>query len=113
MTYTQAAHAALEARITLAEFEAIDSLLSQQLRAGQFETCADPVGYVRTSNRLLDACIDAMGYNFVDHFPSAEDAAAAIVARALTHADFVRDEEAFSQPQNWPQHSYDGAADRP
>ena len=101
--------------ITLAEFERIDGLLSQQLRAGAFETCADPRGYIATSNRLLDACIDAMGHNFADHFASAEDAAAAIVARALTHADFVNDEAAnrFQQMQDWPLHSFDGAADRP
>lgn len=101
--------------ITLAAFERIDNLLSQQLRAGQFETCADPRGYIATSNRLFDACIDAMGYNFTNHFASAEDCAAAIVARALTHADFVNDEAAnrFQQPQDWPVHSFNGAADRP
>ena len=102
--------------ITLAAFERIDSLLSQQLRAGAFETCADPRGHIATSNRLLDACIGAMGYNFTDRFASAEECAAAIVARALTHTDFVNDEAAnrFQHPpQNWPTHSYDGAADRP
>ena len=75
--------------ITLAQFERIDGLLSQQLRAGPFETCADPRGYIQTSNRLLDACIDAMGGNFTDMFASAEECAAAIVARALTSTDFV------------------------
>lgn len=29
------------------------------LRHGDFETCADPRGYIRASSRLLDACIDA------------------------------------------------------
>ena len=75
--------------ITLAQFERIDGLLSQQLRAGPFETCADPRAYIQTSNRLLDACIDAMGFAYVDDFASAEDCAAAIVARALTSPDFV------------------------
>ena len=75
--------------ITLSAFEAIDGLLSQQLRAGAFETCADPRGYIRASNRLLDACIDAMGVAFVDGFACAEDCAAAIVTQALLSADFV------------------------
>jgi hypothetical protein len=77
--------------ITLAAFEAIDSLLSSQLRAGDFATCADPRGYIATSNRLLDACIDAMGFAYVDHFPSAEHCAAAIVTEALLSSSFVRD----------------------
>jgi len=78
--------------ITLSAFERIDSLLSQQLRAGPFETCADPRGYIRTSNRLFDACIDAMGFVYMDEFASAEDCAAAIVATALLSADFVGDD---------------------
>jgi len=80
--------------ITLSELEAIDTLLSQQLRAGQFETCADPVEYVRTSNRLLDACIDAVGKDYVDDFADAEECAAFIVAKALTTPSFVIDEDA-------------------
>jgi hypothetical protein len=40
--------------ITLADFEAIDSMLSQQLRAGDFATCADPRGYIRTSVYPVD-----------------------------------------------------------
>lgn len=75
--------------ISLSTFEAIDSLLSQQLRAGDFATCADPRGYIAISNRLLDACIDAMGVTYVDAFPSAEHCAAAIVTEALLNADFV------------------------
>ena len=78
--------------ISLSTFEAIDSLLSAQLRAGDFATCADPRGYIRTSNRLLDACIDAMGVAFVDDFASAEDCAAAIVATALLSSSFVSDD---------------------
>lgn len=80
--------------ITLAQFEQIDGLLSQQLRAGHFETCHDPRGYIANSNRLFDACIEAMGHNFVDHFASAEDAAVSIVATALVNTDFVVDEAA-------------------
>jgi hypothetical protein len=77
--------------ITLAAFEAIDTMLSQQLRAGDFENCADPREYIRTSNRLLDACIDAMGYAYADAFPSAEHCAAAIVTEALLSSTFVVD----------------------
>lgn len=75
--------------ISLSTFESIDSLLSQQLRAGDFATCADPRGYIAISNRLLDACIDAMGVTYVDAFPSAEHCAAAIVTEALLNESFV------------------------
>lgn len=75
--------------ITLRQFEAIDGLLTQQLRAGAFETCADPRGYIQTSNRLLDACADALGLEFTDRYASAEECAAAIVTQALLCADFV------------------------
>lgn len=78
--------------ITLQQFEEIDGHLSTLLRAGPFETCADPRGYIRTSNLLLDACIDAMGLDWVNDFASAEEAAAAIVTMALTQVDFVTDE---------------------
>ena len=77
--------------ITLAAFETIDTLLSQQLRAGEFETCADPRDYIRNSNRLLDVCIDAMGYAYVDGFASAEECAAAIVTTGLLSSTFVVD----------------------
>ncbi len=79
-------------QITLSQFEQIDSLLTQQLRAGDFETCADPRAYIQTSNRLLDACIDAMGAVYVDGFASAEECAAAIVAKALLSSSFVAEE---------------------
>jgi hypothetical protein len=77
--------------ISLSTFEAIDGLLTQQLRAGDFATCADPRGYIRTSNRLLDACVDAMGYAHAMSFASAEECAAAIVAEALLSPSFVVD----------------------
>jgi hypothetical protein len=75
--------------ITLATFERIDTLLSKQLRAGPFETCADPHEYIRTSNRLFDACIDAMGFIYMDDFASAEECAAAIITEALLSSTFV------------------------
>ena len=78
-------------QITLTQFEKIDSLLLQQLRADNFETCADPREYIRNSNRLLDACIDAMGLAYVDGFASAEECAAAIVAKALETTEEERE----------------------
>lgn len=78
--------------ISLSTFEAIDGLLTQQLRAGDFATCADPRGYIATSNRLLDACVDAMGFAYVDAFASAEDCAAAIITTGLLSSIFVRDD---------------------
>ena len=78
--------------ITLHQFERIDTLLSEQLRAGPFETCADPHEYIRSSNRLFDACIDAMGFVYMDEFPSAEECAAAIVTEALLSSTFVEED---------------------
>ena len=75
--------------ITLRQFEHIDTLLSKQLRAGPFETCADPREYIGNSNRLFDACIDAMGFVYMDQFASAEECAAAIVTEALLSSTFV------------------------
>ena len=83
---------AITPTITLAEFEKIDGLLSTLLRMGGFETCADPRGYIQISNRLLDACIDAMGYAWTNDFASAEEAAATVVAMALTSSSFVSED---------------------
>ena len=55
-------------KFNLAQFEAVDGLLDQLLRVGDFMTCADPRGYVRLSSRLLDACLDAgMTHDQPDH----------------------------------------------
>lgn len=78
--------------ITLHQFEQIDGLLSSILRMGPFETCESPREYIRTSNRLLDACIDAMGLDWVNDWASAEEAAAAIVTMALSSPSFVRED---------------------
>ncbi|KKW92656.1 hypothetical protein [Sphingobium chungbukense] len=75
--------------ITLQQFEKIDGLYASILRMGNFETCADPRGYIQASNRLLDACIDAVGYDAACEFPSAEECAAAIVTRCLSSATLV------------------------
>lgn len=80
--------------ITLQQFEQIDGLYASILRMGDFETCADPRGYIRTSNRLLDACIDAIGLDAVNAFASAEDCAADLLTKALLSSDFVMDEAA-------------------
>ena len=77
--------------ITLAQFEKIDGLQSQLLRMGDFMTCADPVGYISLSNRLYDACIDAIGFDAANKFASAEECAAGLVTRSLMSADFVQD----------------------
>ena len=78
--------------ITLYQFERIDGLLTKQLYAGPFETCADPHEYIRTSNRLFDACIDAMGFVYMDQFASAEECAASIVTEALLSSTFVEED---------------------
>ena len=72
--------------ITLRQFEAIDGLYSRLLYMGDFETCADPRGYIALSNRLFDACVDAIGFRAADAFASAEECAATLVTRALCAA---------------------------
>lgn len=81
-------------QITLCKFEQIDSLLTKLLHMGAFETCSDPREYIRISNRLHDACIDAMGRDWVMDQPSDEHAAANIVTMALLCQIEVIDEEA-------------------
>jgi hypothetical protein len=61
----------------------IDELMSQLLRMGEFETCADPRGYIRTENRLFYGIVEAVGLLYVRAFPSALECAADLVARAL------------------------------
>lgn len=81
-------------QITLTKFELIDELMAQLLRMGEFEACADPRGYIRLSNHLLDMCIDACGYDHANSYSSALECAAAIVAGALLGTFEVLDEEA-------------------
>ena len=81
-------------QISLIEFERVDGLMASLLRMGPFEACADPREYTRTSNRLLDACIDATSLAFVDDFASAEECAAHIVTLGLLGSIEVLDEEA-------------------
>jgi len=78
--------------ISLQQFERIDGLLSSLLRMGEFEACADPRAYIATSNRLFDACVDAMGFAWTNDFASAEEAAATVVTTALLSSSFVRED---------------------
>lgn len=78
--------------ISLQQFERIDGHLSLLLRMGEFESCADPRAYIATSNRLFDACVDAMGFAWVNDFVSAEEAAAAVITTALLSSSFVRED---------------------
>lgn len=81
-------------QITLTQFEQIDGLMGELLRAGDFETCADPRAYIRTSNRLFGACIDAVGHAEANSYADALECAADIVARGLLGTIEVVDEYA-------------------
>lgn len=78
--------------ITLQQFEQIDGLFSQLARMGDFEACADPRGYIQTSNRLFDACVDAIGFRAAEQFVSAEECAATILTDCLTGKVAIVDE---------------------
>lgn len=80
-------------QITLHQFELIDTLMAQLLRMGEFETCADPRGYIRLSNHLFDLCVDVLGYDYVNDFASGLECAAHIVAGALLGTVEVLDGE--------------------
>ena len=81
-------------QITLAQFERIDSQISDVLRFPPFQamTLAQCKGFITASNILLDYCIDAMGYDYANSFASAEECGAAIVAKALTSSNFVAED---------------------
>lgn len=78
--------------ITLQEFERIDSLMQEQLRAGDFETCEDPRAYIKRENKLRDLCIDVLGYAHANCFDSGLGAAAYLVTQALLNQIEVVDE---------------------
>ncbi len=80
--------------LTLSQFEKIDGLMASLLRMGEFETCADPRGYIRLSNRLDGELIDALGYAYVNDFACALDCAAFIVTQCMLCQIEVLDEEA-------------------
>jgi hypothetical protein len=61
--------------LPLHHFEQIDGLYGSLCRMGDFLECADPRGYIRTSNRLFDACVDAgMPHDVADHVEWAGEA---------------------------------------
>ena len=76
-------------QITLAQFEAIDGAYNALRGMGDFMACADPRAWISLSNRLNDACIDAIGYDATNAFESAEACAADLVVRALTSSTMV------------------------
>lgn len=80
--------------ITLAQFEHIQALAHTLARMGDFTAYANPREYIRTENRLFDACVDAMGLAYVDGFACAEHCAAQIITDALTCALDIVDVEA-------------------
>jgi hypothetical protein len=72
--------------ITLHQFETIDGAYSALTSIGDFMTCADPRGYIRQSNILLDACLDAgMPHDEPDH----EVWASGLICRALSSSSIV------------------------
>lgn len=79
-------------KITLAQFEKIDGLNDQLVRMGEFMSCGDPVAWIRISNRLGGALIDALGYDYVTRFPSDADCAAEVIMLCLCSATIVIDE---------------------
>lgn len=81
-------------QITLHQFEQIDGLMASLLHMGEFETCADPRGYIRASNILFDKLVDVFGLVYVDDFASALDCAAFVVTQCLLCQIEVLDEEA-------------------
>ena len=69
--------------LSLSQFEKIDGLYSSLARMGEFETCADPREFIRTSNRLFDACVDAgMPFETDDHVLWAGEAVFAALVSA-------------------------------
>ena len=73
-------------QLSLSSFEALDGAMNALLYLGDFETCADPRGYIRASNRLYDACLDAgMSREEPDH----EKWACVRICKALTSSSMV------------------------
>lgn len=63
--------------------ETLSTELNAHLLCGEFETCADPRNFIRTSNRLLDACIACgMAYEHDDHVGWAAERVAAWLCSA-------------------------------
>ena len=67
----------------LQKFEQVDGALSALRYAGDFMTCGDPRAWIRKSNILFDACIDA---GMSRDEPNHEEWAAGYVIHALLAA---------------------------
>lgn len=90
-------------QITLCQFEQIDGLFNHCLRRPALErVMAHPLAsreyvnevYFRPEWKLLDACVEAVGLDYANSFPSAIDAAATILTDCLTGNLEVVDVEA-------------------
>jgi hypothetical protein len=83
-----------QASLTLSQFEKIDGLYSILSTMDDFGLCEDPRAVIKLSNRLFDACVDAIGYAAVSEFSGAEECAATILSKCLTGARDCEDREA-------------------
>lgn len=88
-------------QITLSQFEQIDGLFNHCLHRPELEqVMAHPLAsreyvteaYFRPEWKLLDACVEAKGLDYVDGFASTIEAAATILIDCLTGALHVADE---------------------
>lgn len=86
--------------ITLQQFEAIDGLFNHCLKRPSIEQCMkhgrETVTrmYFRPEWKLLDACVDAVGLDAVNAFPSTIDCAASLLTDCLLGRVDVLDLEA-------------------
>lgn len=89
--------------ITLAKFEQIDGLFRACLNRPNIEAVmAHPLAsqdylrtvYFRPEWELLDACIDVLGYEAANDFPSAVECAASILTECMLGTRPVADREA-------------------
>ena len=90
-------------RITLSQFEQIDGLFRACLaRPNLDQVMAHPLAtrayiteaFFRPEWLLEDACAEAMGFDYVKTFPSAVDAAAAILTDCMLNVVHVEDRRA-------------------
>lgn len=80
--------------VSLAQFEQIDGLMAELIAMGDVSESADLRVWLKANSidrRLLDACIDAIGIDQVQKFPTALECAASITTRALLSDDLVQD----------------------
>ncbi len=86
-------------KVSLAQFELVNDAYTALFYLGDFETSADPRAWIRASNRLLDACIDA-GMNH--DAPGDHQAwAAKFCTHCLTGSIEVTDDAARTPRSEW------------